>query len=322
MFPADRFPILLRDQLETSRKEVIIRFMQKVNPGRDLEELVAKIQKQLAPESDVIHDVMLDGRLSKRKRQIDVLVKQNVGQYEIQIIIDCKDYKRPVDVKGVEEFYGLLCDVGAQKGVLVCPIGFSEAAKTRAEGLQVDLYSPVDTDAHKWQAKPGINALCDFRSAGMSFRVQTNAPLPFTMRQGFFEDNIIYDKENNILGTILDTAINKWNEGRFPTEPGVHEDLPIFETAEVLTDNGHGMNAPVILLVSLHVERELFFGQFPITNISGFKDELSGGLITNAFTVGLLSPEEVEQNWLKISQEDEAPGKPMMRFIGLVSWIL
>ena len=84
--------------------------------SRDLELLVAKIQKQLAPDSEVLHDVKLDGRESNRKRQIDVLVRQRIGQYEIQIVIDCKDYARPVDVKGVEEFYGLLLDVGAQKG--------------------------------------------------------------------------------------------------------------------------------------------------------------------------------------------------------------
>ncbi len=44
---------------------------------------------------------MLEGRLSGRKRQIDVLVQEQVGQYNIQIIIDCKDYNKPVDVKGV-----------------------------------------------------------------------------------------------------------------------------------------------------------------------------------------------------------------------------
>jgi hypothetical protein len=99
--------------------------------SRDLELLVAKIQQQLAPKAEVLHDVKLDGRQSKTKRQIDVLVRENIGQYEIRIIIDCKDYKKPVDVKGVEEFYGLLHDVGAHKGVLVCPKGFSEAAKTR-----------------------------------------------------------------------------------------------------------------------------------------------------------------------------------------------
>lgn len=47
-------------------------------------------------------------------------------------------------MKGVEEFEGLLRDVGAQKGVLVCPKGFTDTAKKRAEGLQIDLYSPVE----------------------------------------------------------------------------------------------------------------------------------------------------------------------------------
>ena len=89
--------------------------------SHELEILVAKIQKQLAPKAEVLHDVRLDGRLSGTKRQIDVLVRENIGQYEIKIIIDCKDYNTPVDVKGVEEFDGLLRDVGAQKGVLVCP---------------------------------------------------------------------------------------------------------------------------------------------------------------------------------------------------------
>lgn len=71
---------------------------------QELEKLVAAIQKQLAPSSDVQHNVKLDGRRSGVKRQIDVLVSQKVGQYEIRIIIDCKDHKNPVDVKGVEEF--------------------------------------------------------------------------------------------------------------------------------------------------------------------------------------------------------------------------
>jgi hypothetical protein len=59
--------------------------------SRDLELPVAKIQQQLAPQAEVLHDVTLDGRLSKRKRQIDVLVRELIGQYEIKIIIDCKE---------------------------------------------------------------------------------------------------------------------------------------------------------------------------------------------------------------------------------------
>ncbi len=289
--------------------------------SRDLEILVARIQKQLAPDSEVLHDVNLYGRQSKRKRQIDVLVRQKIGQYEIQIVIDCKDYARPVDVKGVEEFYGLLSDVGAQKGVLVCPKGFSEAAKTRAEGLQIDLYSPIDTDPHKWQAKPVIPALCDFRTAAMSFGLSMSAPYPFTMPNDFFAKDIVYDKEKNELGNMLDKAMDKWNTGRFPSEPGEHRRLPVFDTLEVLTDNGHGMTVPVDMYVSLRVERQIYFGQFPITQISGFKDELSGGIITNAFTVGILDPDEVDRNWKKINTEEEAPIEPVIYLTGLVGWV-
>jgi len=33
--------------------------------------------------------------------RFDVLVRQKIGQYEMLIVLDCKDYAKPVDVKGV-----------------------------------------------------------------------------------------------------------------------------------------------------------------------------------------------------------------------------
>ena len=63
--------------------------------SRELEILVHKIQRQLAPNTEVLHDVRLPGKFSKRDRQIDVLVRQKIGQYEMLIVLDCKDYARP-----------------------------------------------------------------------------------------------------------------------------------------------------------------------------------------------------------------------------------
>ncbi|HJQ59864.1 MAG TPA: restriction endonuclease, partial [Vineibacter sp.] len=146
---------------------------------RGLEVLVAKIQRQLAPDAEVIHNTKLTGRQSGQARQIDVLVRQKIGQYEMLIVLDCKDHGRPVDIKGVEEFHGLLTDVGAHKGALVCPKGFTEAAKTRAAGWQLDLYSPVDTDPHKWQVRVKAPVICDFRSALMSFGLSVSSPAPW-----------------------------------------------------------------------------------------------------------------------------------------------
>ena len=115
--------------------------------------------------------------------------------------------------------------------------------------------------------------------------------------------------------------MEKWNDGRYPTEVGEHRDLAVLDRVTVKTDNGHGMIVPADFSVSLVVRKELYFGQFPITELSGFKDELRGGIIMNSFTVGLLSPEEVERQWKKIPDVDEAPVKPVVTLTGLVCWI-
>jgi hypothetical protein len=287
---------------------------------KELEKLVARIQQQLAPNATVIHNVKLPGRYTKRPRQIDVLVKDKVAQFDINIVIDCKDYKHPVDVKGVEEFYGLLDDVGAQKGVLVCPKGFTETARTRAEGLQIDLYSPVDTDPHKWQVKVSIPALCDFRNAAISFGLMCSAPVPMRIQPNFFNNPVFSKQTGKQLGTIAGCAVERWNSGGFPTDVGAHENLSIFDEP-VTTDNGYGMQVPMHLYVGLQVTRELYFGQQSIKKISGFKDEIKGGIIANAFQFGMLDPEEVEKFWTKIEKEDDAPIRPVISMTGLVAWV-
>lgn len=287
----------------------------------DLEKLVAKIQAQLAPNAEILHDQKLDGRKSGRKRQIDVLVRDRIGQYEIMIVIDCKDYKKPADVKSVEEFYGLCDDVGAQKGVLVCPTGFSAAAKTRADGLQIDLYSPVDTDEHKWKLSPEIPAFVDFRSAAISFGIRSSSPYPFMMPQNFFEALCAYDEADNKLGTPLEVATRKWNDGIFPDDVGFHKDVNIFDHDITLVDNGYGKKIPVELYCGLHIRAEYYFGMFPITRISGFKDEIRGGVITNAFEVGILSPEEVSETWKKVNALEDAPVSPVIGLTGRVAWL-
>lgn len=285
----------------------------------DLELLVAKIQKELAPAAEVLHNQRLPGRKSGRTRQIDVLVKDRVGQYEIHIVIDCKDYKKPADVKSVEEFFGLVDDVGAQKGVLVCPSGFSAAAKTRAEGLQIALYSPVDTKLHKWTVNPLVPTMVDFRSAGIGVGISGSAPYPFTIPRDFQFSKQVTDADGVGLGSMFGIAIEKWNSGELPIEPGEHESLMIFGDTPYM-ENGHGMIVPVEPSINLHVKQELYFGQMPITKISGFKDEIAGGVITNAFEVGFVSPEEVTDTWKKIEKIEDCDLPPAFVIRGLIGW--
>ena len=285
---------------------------------KKLELLVAKIQRDLAPHSTVSHNVRVLGK-SGAQRQIDVLVQDKVGQYDVRIALDCKDYKHPVDIKDVEECSGLFEDVSAMKGVIVCPAGFTKNAKARAQQLQIDLYSPVDTDPHKWQARMKIPAVCDFRRAAISFGISSSAPFPVRLAGDFMATSKVTDAETGYdLGTPLTIASKEWNEGRYPIDPGIHDHMPIL-SRKLKMDNGYGTQIPMDLTVGLSVTKHLYFGQFPITRLSGFHDRIGDSIIANAFEIGLLSPEEVH-GWKKLAEITEAPTKPVIIMRALYSW--
>jgi hypothetical protein len=84
----------------------------------------------------VTPNASLTGSISGTKRQIDILVDARWKDgVERRIIFDAKLRKRRVDVKDVEAFEGLIRDVRAARGVLVCSSGHTKAALKRAEQL-------------------------------------------------------------------------------------------------------------------------------------------------------------------------------------------
>jgi len=282
-----------------------------------LELLVAKIQQELAPHAEVLHNAKIMGRATDQQRQVDVLVRQKIGQYEMVIAIDCKDYSSPVDVKGVEEFKGLIDDIGAHKGAMVCPKGFSKTAKKRAKKWQIELYRPVDTDPHKWQVKLALPVICDFRSVSIAFSLSESNPKPFRMPLDFYQQLQVFDHQVKPLGTPLEMALNRWNRGQFPTSPGEHHNVAIFSEPVTMVDNGYGELVPVTLQVLLHVTQRIFFGYLPIMKMRGFRDELTGEVVTNAFTTGNLDAKEVENSWKRLDSGDEPPARPAMVVVGL-----
>lgn len=82
----------------------------------------------------VIPNASLRGAISGIPRQIDVLVDARWDDdLSRRIIYDAKLRNRRIDVKDVESFLGMMRDVGATRGVLVCAAGWSAGAEARAE---------------------------------------------------------------------------------------------------------------------------------------------------------------------------------------------
>ncbi|GAB3845816.1 hypothetical protein GCM10028822_04900 [Hymenobacter terrigena] len=106
---------------------------------KDYEVEIATYFKEQFPNAEITHNASVDGRYSKTKRQIDILIEDYVAGNRIRIVIDGKFFSEKIDVKDVEMFIGMLNDSEANKGLLITQEGFSPAAINRAFSDPIDI---------------------------------------------------------------------------------------------------------------------------------------------------------------------------------------
>ncbi len=278
------------------------------------ETLVAKLQQAFTPDAEVTLDNSIQGHRSGISRQIDISVRRSVGQFSILIVIDCKDYKDRVDVKDVEEFIGLVEDVGANKGALVAANGYTEAAKTRAQDAGLDLYRLVDAEDHDWRTYVTIPVVCDFRGLGTGrFIIGGSAAICQELAQQDPKIIPIYDENGNYLGTPLTLLWAMWNRREISEELGLRQILIKPDPILIKTEDGH--IELIEILGEFEVLRKLYFGQLPLTRVSGFRDEITGYLVLPGNTeiiTDFIDSLEVETSWHRISSVEALAVKPFM----------
>jgi hypothetical protein len=102
---------------------------------QSFERLVADHVSKLDSNVTVEHDVKLMGVHSKIERQIDVLASVPALGSTMQIVFECKLYKRAVGIGTAEEFIGKLQDLRVDRGVLCVFGGVTPAAFRRLAGV-------------------------------------------------------------------------------------------------------------------------------------------------------------------------------------------
>jgi hypothetical protein len=95
--------------------------------------------KEQYPTANIVRDARIIGKLSKQERQIDLLVEDHPSDFLIRVVVDAKFRNKRIDINDVEAFLGVLRDVEAHVGVMISPLGYSEAAINRAYQDDVDL---------------------------------------------------------------------------------------------------------------------------------------------------------------------------------------
>lgn len=106
---------------------------------KEYEQIIYSEFQNRYPDCQIAHNAHIEGKLSGVSRQIDILIEATIGGNKFITVVDAKMYNKPIDVKGVEEFLSMVDDVGAQRGLMVTTIGYTQAALMRAHRDSTDL---------------------------------------------------------------------------------------------------------------------------------------------------------------------------------------
>ncbi len=120
---------------------------------KQYEQEIYELMKAHYPAANITQNASLEGKSSKTKRQIDILIEERIAGNLIRIAIDAKFRSKKVDVKDVESFISMLKDVGAHKGLIISQKGFTKAALQRAYNEEWDVEVDILNfdDLKRWQ---------------------------------------------------------------------------------------------------------------------------------------------------------------------------
>lgn len=286
---------------------------------KKFEKLATKIQQDLSPDAEVIHDVKLMGQDSQTQRQIDIVVKRSVGQFPLLVVMQCKDTRAKLDINVIGEFADVIRDVRANKGALVSSAGFTKSAITSAKQKGIDLFRLVDVGSQDWRGYASFPAAATIDGID-AYRLKMGndinfPPERFSIPIKLLEDipNLTLYKENGeAIGSVVDLIHKAWSDGKLPNTPGEHFDVVFVDDPVFLKTDGDMV--PVSILVSIIVKRRHFSGNIPIAEMRGFQNVTTGGVYTRSLTTGKINIQMIEKEWQQIDDIENLAAKPFIIF--------
>lgn len=88
---------------------------------------------------NVRKNIIIPDKITGQKRQIDVWCELEIGSHKINILIDAKLRKKPIDITTVDSVYALAESVKAHKAIIITNKGWTLPAKQKAEFIGMDL---------------------------------------------------------------------------------------------------------------------------------------------------------------------------------------
>ena len=278
------------------------------------EKLVYEIQRSFSGTTAIVtHKDYITGVDSKVRREIDISIKQQVAQFPILVVIDCKDYAEPVDVKSVEEFSGLAEDVRANKGVMVSSNGFTPAAVNVAKNKGIDTLRLIDSKSVDWKNFIAVPLLIEntfMERYCLNVSGVGRVMLPYAT-----EDLVglpMQADDGTALGTPLKVMHRKWNKQQIPHEPGVYE----IELGKQVNVEYNGVKSKIDIGAEVVVKRSFHLGPLRIFT-QGFHDAQNDALIMKELRTDTIDSVAIVRGevpgWKTLDISDGSTVRAMMR---------
>ncbi|CAN5259018.1 hypothetical protein BH20ACI1_BH20ACI1_28640 [soil metagenome] len=123
--------------------------------GKEFEELIARIEKILAPKGAIIKspDYIFD-LITNQKREVDISIKIPDGKDVRLVTVECRDRKKQQDVTWIEQIVTKSNDIGAWRTYAVSSSSFSQPAIKKAKhyGIEIRQFDQItDSEiAQEW----------------------------------------------------------------------------------------------------------------------------------------------------------------------------
>ena len=114
-----------------------------MNPNIEYEKFVQEVYQRLVNTDtvkaiDIKHDILITGK-SGQAHQIDVYWEYEIAGTKQKVVIECKNYNKPISIGKVRDFFGVIYDLSDVIGIMVTKKGYQKGAKGYGQFYGIEL---------------------------------------------------------------------------------------------------------------------------------------------------------------------------------------
>lgn len=118
--------------------------------GKSFEDLISWIHACIAEKAKVVPNAKIPDKDSGELRQVDIAIHVTDGPYQMLIILEVRDHKRPVGSGYIEEIKSKKDSVDADAAVIVSKSGFTKPAIQKADNNNIRIMTYDEALRDSW----------------------------------------------------------------------------------------------------------------------------------------------------------------------------